>query len=221
MSINISGNYDTTDREIEIVKKLFKANGVEYKSVKKHKFANEGDVLVTLPDDSQILIEVKEEDYESRFSRYGDIGIDLVSAFQFKKGVPEDKWKKPKRGKKVFEFFEDIDKDSPTYKGGKVTYSKSDLWLFFSARKDGKVMYYSFFPGDFMKSKPFKKYLIRHCSFCVNNKPEGQLSHNDNHKSAVFFIKHDNPYLVANRFNIQKLSSKDPNGFAGGGFGRD
>ena len=33
------------------------------------------------------LIEVKEEDYESRFSKYEDIGIDLLSSFQFKKGV--------------------------------------------------------------------------------------------------------------------------------------
>lgn len=216
---NISGNYYIADREIAIVEELLRANNVKYKSVSKHKNANDGDVLVTLPDNSTILIEVKEEDYVTRFSKYGDIGIDLVSAFQFKPGVNPEDWKGIKRGSTVREFFSKIDRDSPTYKGGKITYSKSDLWLFFSADPDGQVMYYSFFPGEFMKSKEFKRYLIDNCKFAVNNKPAEQLSHLDNHNSAVFYINHRDRYLQKHSFDISKLSQKNPTGLGEGGFG--
>lgn len=220
MANNVSGNYEITNREIDVVKTLFDFYNVKYKSITKHKNANDGDILVVLPDDSSVVIEVKEE-FESRFLRFGDLGIDLVSCFQFKKDVNPNDWKGVKHGSETIKFFKDIDKTNRFYKPGKVSYSKSDLWLFFSADKNGQIFYHSFFPGSFMTSDKFKSYLMRFCNFSVNNKPADQMSHNDNHLSAVFYINHKDPYLTANAFDITKLSKKDPNGFSGGGFGME
>ncbi|MBQ8424715.1 MAG: hypothetical protein IJX17_01685 [Clostridia bacterium] len=213
----ISGNYEVTDRELAIVEEILRAHHIKYKGVEKHKNANDGDVLLTLLDDTKVLIEVKEEDYLSRFSKYGDIGIDLVSSFKFKNGVNPADWKGTKEGVLVWDFFKQIDQNGPSFKGGKITYSKSDLWLFFSAKPDGKVVYYSFFPGEFIKSEDFKKYLIFNNKFAVNNKPADQMSHSDSTNSAVFYINHKDPYLVANTFDIKNLKRKAPDGFSGDG----
>lgn len=222
-NFNVSGNFNTAEREVAVVKKLFEANGVEFKSITKHLNANAGDVLVTFEDDSKLVIEVKEEHFE-RFLKYGDLGIDLLSVFQFKSPEMANKWKgSPKPGSMINEFYDDID-FYKTFKKGKVSYSKSDLWLFFTVNSNNAINYYSFFPGDFMTSKQFKLYLKHNCVFAVNNKPLSQLSSTDPFHSAVFFINHKDPFLKAHQFDIKNLSknssenqknksSTEPSGF--------
>lgn len=204
-NFNVSGNFNTAEREVSVVKRILTANGVKFQSVTKYSNPDAGDVLVILEDGTPLLIEVKEEKFD-RFQKYGDLGIDLLSVFQFKNPELVSKWKgTPKPGYTINEFYSDIDLYS-TFKRGKISYSKSDLWLFFTVNPENKISYYSFFPGDFMKSREFKQYLKHNCVFAVNNKPNSQLSSNDTFHSAVFFINHKDPYLVSNKFNIKKLA---------------
>lgn len=214
-NFNVSGNFNTAEREVSVVKKLFELNGVKFQSISKHIYANAGDVLVILENGKHLVIEVKEEKF-NRFQKYGDLGIDLLSVFQFKKPELAEKWKGvPKSGQLINDFFNDVDMHS-TFKRGKISYSKSDLWLFFTVDPENQIQYYSFFPGDFMKSKEFKLYLKHNCVFTVNNKPCSQLSSNDPFHSAVFFINHKDSYLNSHKFNLKKLAknsdSNDPRG---------
>ena len=76
--MNISGNYNTTDREVSIVARIFDMYKISYKSIAKHKNADDADILVVLPDNTEILIEVKEE-FINRFiiTTYKDVIISL------------------------------------------------------------------------------------------------------------------------------------------------
>lgn len=200
--MNISGNYHTTTREVQIVKKIFTMQDIPYKCISKHKKADDGDVLVVLPDDREILIEVKEEKYK-RFHNYGDLGIDYISAFYFKNERDKKEWSGLHRGKTTLQkFLSIIDRNSP-FKSGKLCYSKSDLWLFvvFDPRKN--LCYYAFFDGKAMTSEEFYNYLSTRCPFAINNKSEEQLSHSDEHSSACFFINHQDEFL--NQYKVDLL----------------
>lgn len=59
-----------------------------------------------------------------------------------------------------------------------------------------------------MVSKEFKEYLFNNCMFAVNNKPQWQLSHADNHNSAVFFINHQNSFLSKYKVNLKDYINK-------------
>lgn len=188
--MNVSGNFATTEREIEVVKRILAKEAVSYAQVTKNADPDDGDVLVRLDNGKTILIEVKEERYD-RFAKYGDLGIDFISVFHFKKTARA--WKgAPKSPNLLSAFLEDIDRKKP-YKGGKIFYSKSDLWLFF-VENNGELQYY-FFDGKRLLCDEFRTYLKTHCLFAVNNKPSWQMSNTDAHNSAVFFIKPDDSVL--------------------------
>lgn len=198
--MNISGNYRTTDREIWVVKKILDDNRIPYQSVDKYDIADDGDILVTLTNGKSFLIEVKEEKID-RFNTWGQLGIDFISAFQFKNPSDEQVWKgRPKSPDKLPSFLNAIDTTNH-YKGGKIDYSKSDLWLFFVMDGDG-FRYYEFFDGNFMTSDEFKRHLYATCEFTANNKPYWQKSYSDAHHSAVFYIDHDDPVLTAHKVDI-------------------
>lgn len=189
--MNISGNYDTTDRECSIVARLFNMYEIPYKSISKHQDANAGDVLVILFNGKEILIEVKEESFD-RFIVYGDLGIDFISAFDFKNPNDVNIWKgAPKRPAGLRSFLSSIN----IKKYGKLIYSKSHLWLFFVLDPRGDVYYNAFFDGDKMTSREFYNYLSENCLFAVNKKPVSQLSHTDSHQSACFFINCKDKFL--------------------------
>ncbi len=201
----ISGNYNTAARETEIVKKIFTANGISFITAEKHADADAGDVLVTLGSGKKILIEVKEEIY-TRFSKYGDLGIDFISAFSFNQGVDIDAWKgKPKSPRLYDDFIADIDKTN--MKPGKVFYSKSDLWLFFVENSAG-LYYHCFLDGKKVVSEKFREYLRKNCFFAVNNKPRWQNSYFDRHQSAVFFINHKDKEITDRTVDIKEYAEK-------------
>ena len=159
--MNISGNYNTTDRESRIVANLFDMYQIPYKNITKYTDANAGDILVILPDGREILIEVKEEIYK-RFSIYGDLGIDFISAFDFKNPNDVNIWKgSPKTPDKLHSFLSSIN----VKKYGKLKYSKSHLWLFFVFDQCNKLYYHVFFDGNKMTSKDFYNYLSNNCLF--------------------------------------------------------
>ncbi len=202
--MNISGNYNTTNREVAIVAEIFDMYGIEYKDVHKYEIADDGDVKVVLPDNREILIEVKEESYR-RFLEYGDLGIDFISAFSFKFPNGETIWKgAPKRPHRLRELLSSIE----IQKLGKLSYSKSDLWLFFVVDTNENLYFHAFFDGKKMTSKEFYKYLSQNCCFAVNNKPFWQLSNRDSHHSACFFINNENNLLKQYKVDLNKYIEK-------------
>lgn len=199
-----SGNYNSTSDEICIVKELFDGYNVGYIKIEKNADADAGDILVTLNNGKQVLIEVKEEAYK-RFTTYGDLGIDYISVFSFKRAADEYLWKgSPKPASRHEEFLEAID----VKKYGKLIYSTSDLWLFFVKSPSGDIYYHSFLDGCKVVSKEFGSYLKNNCKFAVNNKPVTQDSHSDRHQSAVYFINHADGEVVKRQVNLVQYLSE-------------
>lgn len=191
--MNISGNYRTADKEVAIVKRILDEKAIPYQEVKKYDNADDGDVAVVLPDGREVIIEVKEEEYK-RFPHYGDLGIDYISVFYFKQGVDSSAWKTPHKPEDLAAFKQVIDMTKP-YKGGKVFYSKSHLWLFFVMTPDDKFYYCKFFKGDGMTSPEFIDYIENNCKFAANLKSKSQMSYYDRHSSACFFLNHKDEIL--------------------------
>lgn len=201
--MNISGDFETTQKEIDCVTEIFKQQGIDVLKIRKNPKPDDGDVLVTLKNGRVINIEVKEES-NLRFEKYGDLGIDFISVFYFKHNALD--WKgSPKSPKLLNRFYEDIDNTRP-FKYGKLFYSKSDLWLFFVKDSD-KFVYCEFFDGKAMVSEKMRHYLAKNCSFAINNKPYWQLSHEDTHNSAVFFINHNNKFLNQFKIDLKKFTA--------------
>lgn len=203
---SMSGNYNTAEKEVEIVKKLLNVAGVEYASVQKYEGnPDDADVTVTLRNRKQVTVEVKEESY-ARIQKYGDYGIDFISAFQFKDDSMAKLWKgSPKKPKEFNNFIAKIDQNRPM-KRGKIFYSKADLWLFFY--NDGTENHGSFFDGPAMTSPSFRTYLKNNCDFAVNNKPVSQESWKDQHHSAVFFIKMNDAEMCSHKVNVADYFGK-------------
>lgn len=191
--MNISGNFNTLEREIDIVKQILNIEKIPYIRVEKFGNPNDGDILVVFKNGKNVLIEVKEEKIK-RFEKYGDLGIDYISTFYFKNRFDESNWKGLHNPSEHERFIETID-TKKNFKPGKLTYSKSDLWLFFVVDDYGELFYYNFFDGIEMTSENFKHYLKENCKFAVNNKSSNQLSCYDNYQSACFFINHNDSVL--------------------------
>ncbi len=201
--MNISGNYHTEEREVEVVRRIFDEQSIPYVKIEKYARADDGDVCVHLEGGKTLLIEVKEERY-NRFTKFGDLGIDYISAFQFKQGVNSDDWKRQQQPERVNEFWQSID-TSYNFKYGKVFYSKSDLWLFFVLDPDNDFYYCKFFDGAFMTSREFRDYLESNCQFTVNIKPPTQQSYYDRHNSACFFLNRNDNVLNQCEVDLQEL----------------
>lgn len=200
--MNISGNFNTEEREIFIVKQILEKNNIPYKEVSKLPEADDGDVKIVFQNGIEKIIEIKEEKFE-RFIKFGDYGIDFISVFHFKSDVAKKRWKgrlcKPSEFK---EFYKN--ENIIVQKEGKISYSKSDLWLFYVMNRD-EIYHYSFFDGEFMTSKEFKLFCSEKCQFACNSKNEKQVSHRDTYESAVFFINNKNEVLLKNKVDIKNL----------------
>ncbi|MCF7931396.1 MAG: hypothetical protein K9L02_07800 [Acholeplasmataceae bacterium] len=201
MSINISGDFNTKNKEIDIVTRLLRDNGVYYKPIKKSSDSDNEDIIVEgLSDGRAITIEVKEESY-SRIQKYNDLGMDYISAFVFKNKIDEYKWKGSPKNPEEIENFESV---ITIFKPGKIFYSKADIWLFYCLNDD-QLIFADWFLGEDMISIKFVEYLRSSCKFAVNNKPAAQESHYDKHQSATFFINRENPILISLKKNIKDI----------------
>lgn len=194
----ISGNYNTEDEEMYIVKLLLNKSGIKFNNIYKSLNADNEDIVVEI-NGNQIKIEVKSES-PIRIKKYNDLGIDFISAFNFRSAKYENKWKgSPKNPA----FLEEFESEINILKSGKIIYSKADLWLFYSVDNDN-IIFNDWFTGEYMTSHAFVNYLRQHCNFAINNKPKTQMSYYDNHQSAVFFINRNNYYLSENRIGNLK-----------------
>lgn len=202
MSANISGDYNTGSKEVDIVSMLLINAGIIFNSVEKSDSNDDEDIVVKVTDGRIIrTIEVKEESVD-RIARYNDLGIDYISVFQFKNRSDVSKWKgSPKHPGLLEEFESSIIVNKP----GKIHYSKADIWLFYSLDNDGQIRFADWYIGSDLTSADFNEYLRMNCYFAVNNKPISQKSHDDYHQSAVFFINRNDSYLLSLKKSIEDL----------------
>lgn len=186
--VNVSGNFDTAEVEVQYVEDYLKKNGLtpgkDYTKVRKYGEPDAADVIVYLTNGQQLLVEVKEEKY-SRFSKYGEYGIDFISVFQYKNPKDKDVWCHPQKPNKMKSFCDSIIVSKP----GKITYSKADIWLFVVKAPDDSYYHLEGYSGMKMKNIDFKGYLVENCQFTANAKPADQLSSTDSFGSACFYIK--------------------------------
>ena len=213
--MNISGNFSTTEREINAVKTYLQSLGLNTFNCKFIKYgerdgiitnaATDGDILVRFPNGFQKLFEVKEERI-GRIRKYNQLGIDFISAFynNIDSGIY-----KPNT---FNDFIKRINPEDKRFKWGKLENSRADIWLFYAINENN---YYEFLDGynfNKMKYGNFSEHLFKKCEFAVNNKTAEQLSYTDTWKSATFFIDRDDQVLESYRIkNVEELLST--NGF--------
>ncbi len=198
---NLSGNYNTTNVELDIVKQLFDNADVPYTNIRKCSDADAGDIVVTAYG-KDIIIEVKEENYKTRFCIYRQLGFDYLSVFHLKPNVNRNKWRGVKKPYKYFELESDIDTNTKLKKG-KIFYSDSHLWLFFSLDEE-EIKYSEFFKGKDIVNPIFRDYLFTNCEFAVNDKPIWQDSYRDNYLSAVIYVNANDKFL--NQYKVYNLN---------------
>ena len=195
---NISGNFNTTEEEKKAVTEFLKNMGCDLKQckIRRHGGENvsnslimdEGDIDVLLPDGRTILFEVKNESWY-RFKKYGQLGVDFISVFYFKEHCS---FRKGVCGPHEYDkFINTVDMEN-NFKWGKIKYSQSKIWLFYSRENDNGS--YRFLTGyDYVKIREERniEYLSQHCYFAINNKSSNQMSCSDTWNSAVFFVEQD------------------------------
>jgi len=184
MQTNISGNYNTKDKEIKIVEDYLKSNNIPYIDIRKYDEFDAGDVIVTFPNKYYSLFEVKEERY-NRVMNYHQLGIDLISRLVYKQGAPRPTGIfKPEH---FTNFLRTLDVDSPYFKWGKIVYSYADAHLFFCLKNDGSYEFLKVYSMKKMIANNFFGMLSK-CQFAINNKSIDQMSYNDKFGSAVVFF---------------------------------
>ncbi len=198
---NLSGNYNTTNVELDIVKQLFDNADVPYTNIRKCSDADAGDIVVTAYG-KDIIIEVKEENYKTRFCKYRQLGFDYLSVFYLKYNVNRNKWRGVMKPYKYLELESDIDTNAKLKKG-KIFYSDSHLWLFFS-QDEGEIKCSEFFNGKDIVNPNFRDYLFANCEFAVNDKPIWQDSYRDNYLSAVIYVNANDKFL--NQYKVDNLN---------------
>ncbi len=206
---NISGNFNTSSEEISAVKEFLLRLGLNSESynINKYGVTNEertaGDIEVQLLDyNKSLLFEVKNESIK-RIKKYGQLGIDFISAFNFKQGMSFIR--KPQDPIFYDDFISKVDKDNG-FKWGKIVTSKSNIWLFYCLNYDGQYEFLDGFDFQSLIDNNFFDYLKKNCLFCVNAKPQTQMSYTDNWESAVFYIDLNDRFISQFKVdNINKL----------------
>ncbi len=217
----IAGNFETYDEEIDAVGKFLKDNGYDLSQCSITKFGGDdekdtnvmsaSDVVARLPGGRKVHFEVKQEGYSRFFGYtdkygnkkggYGELGIDFISVFHFKKGKERKGFYKPYELKS---FLETVDMSSSKFKWGKLDYSKADVWLFYVKDNNGNYAFCKGYDYPKMKSDNFISKIKNTCPFAVNNKNKNQMSRFDTWESATFFVK---PELIS----AYELSQSDLN----------
>lgn len=201
----IAGNFDTYDDEIAAVKYYIEQMGYAPGTFSVSKFGGVSendaavmsatDVTVKLPDNRTILFEVKQESY-NRFSKWGQLGIDFISVFHFKRGMSFDRHV---HGPEDYDaFIRTVDTDSPDFKWGKLQYSTAHVWLFYVRDPRGNYYFCEGYDYERMRRDNLITYLRQNCEFAVNRKDGDQLSRYDTWQSAVFYVNPENikKYLI-------------------------
>lgn len=203
---NISGNFSTRDKEIAVTADFLKKHGLKESQFRLEKFGESqdgailtnaisaGDVLAKYAYGQSALFEIKEEKIK-RFNKYHQLGFDFLSVFHFKKDTDSKKWRGLHQPSEIRALWQSIDFFDPSFKGGKMDYSRADCWLFFVKNDDGS---YAFLKGyDARKfDRKFWQYIINKYPFAVNCKTGEQLSHTDSWESAVIYVDADDCKLA-------------------------
>ena len=119
---NISGNYNTHNEEIEAVKEYLNKENIKFSKIQKYSEANAGDIIVTFPNNTYSLFEVKQESEERFLNKYGEYGIDFISSLVFKNPEDKNKWKGIHNPNEFNNFINSLDIENPNFKWGKIYY---------------------------------------------------------------------------------------------------
>ena len=203
MNKEITGNFDTAEKEVYLVKQWLLKQGFKEDEFWCHKYDYDqdiADVVVIFHHDKnkKLLIEVKEEEPE-RFKKYGEYGIDYISVCYYKKGIDETvmgKFRHNNKPEKLEEFLSHI----YVKKYGKIVYSKSDVWLF--AIKNGDDYDIRCYNAKRMMNADFYDYLKENSIFCLTHGNLDWRTSTNNYYGACFFVK---PELM----EVFKITQKD------------
>lgn len=202
MNKEITGNFDTAEKEVYLVEQWLLKQGFKRDEFwcKKYYNADDADVIVQFHKDKskRLLFEVKEEEPE-RFKKYGEYGIDYISVCYYKNDISKEKqlsFRHNNKPEKMNEFLSSINK----YKDGKIVYSKSDVWLF--AIKNGDDYDIRCYNAKRMEKAEFINYLKENSPFSVIHGNVDWNTSKNNYYSACFFVK---PELM----EVFKMTQKD------------
>jgi hypothetical protein len=137
--------------------------------------------LKVLINSNYYTIEVKEDEFYW-FNKTGNIGIDYISAFNYKNGIDlkliNNNWVKKEA---INEF-----KNSITiHRLGKLFTSDADFQFFF-VEKNNEFFFSKLYSTKKLQSKDFVSYLERNYDLRINNKSNYQID--EKWESAAFFI---------------------------------
>jgi hypothetical protein len=141
------------------------------------------DLLIVLQNDQKLTVEVKEDEYYW-YSRTGNIGLDYISAFEFKNQELRRKWLRNNywiKSKDIQEFKNEI----IVSKYGKLITCDADLQLYVVYDKE-KVKFSKLYSNSKLKQNNFVNYLEKNYDLRVNKKSDYGLK--DSWESAAFFV---------------------------------
>jgi hypothetical protein len=141
------------------------------------------DLLIVLQNDQKLTVEVKEDEYYW-YSRTGNIGLDYLSAFEFKNQGLRRKWLSDNywiKSKDIQEFKNEI----IVSKYGKLITCDADLQLYVVYDKE-TVKFSQLYSNNKLKQNNFVSYLEKNYNLRVNKKNDYGLK--DSWESAAFFV---------------------------------
>jgi hypothetical protein len=154
------------------------------------------DARVTLPDGTQFLVQVKEEETKW-YNRTGNIGLDFISAFMFKDSEFENLYlnelKRWVPCEKIKTFLEQIE----VLKWGKLRTRDAHVHVFYVKDKviGGREipLLLKTYCNSWLQSQQFIGYLISAYDLRINDK--GVYGISEDWHSAAFFVKPSDPML--------------------------
>lgn len=163
------------------------------------------DYKVWFKDGSEFTVEIKEEEYYW-YERTGNLGLDFLSAFNFRNKQCENHWKKNKKcWVPTNEIMNFIRNDIEVSKWGKLKTCDADIQLFYIENNDETVLMIPY-DNNKLQDREFLNYIMRHYKLRINKKSDYNL--NDNWESAAYFVKPDDRRLKKCKINnLDELKS--------------
>lgn len=144
------------------------------------------DYKLLLKNGKQVIVEIKEEEY-FWYEKTGNIGLDFLSAFNFKNDLIKKRYMYNYLWVKKGTIDNFLNKDIVVHKYGKLFTCDSHIQLFYCEDKGGNPILIKTYNNKKLKEKIFIEYLKENYNLRINDKKAYEL--NDDWESAAFFIK--------------------------------
>lgn len=174
-----------TNREVEYFKKFINDTEWLTEYIKEVYRDNTSlhDLIMVTADNKKFTIEVKEDEHYW-FSRTGNIGLDYISAFNYKNYMYKNNFPNLWVPSNEINNFE---KNIVVHKYGKLITCDSDLQFYFVVDKtSNKFIFSKLYSNKKLQSEHFLSYLKNNYDLRINDKARYGLA--DNWESAAFFV---------------------------------